>query len=80
MSKQLKWKKNPFNPRAIEARVPRELGGGIYAIGDDGPPHGFTAYLDERMIGEAETREEAVALAQAHHDDRLSKMLSAAAE
>jgi hypothetical protein len=67
----LKWKKNSFNPRALRAEVPRELGGGVYSIGDDGPPHGFTAYFNEQVIGEAETREEAIALAQAHNDDKL---------
>jgi hypothetical protein len=68
----LKWKKNPYNPRAIEARVPRELGGGRYSIGDDGRPHGFIAYFDGQTIGEAKTREEAVALAERIYQQQLA--------
>ena len=67
---KLKWKKTLCYPQEITSHVPRALGGGTYAISDEGT-HGFSVWLHRRVIGQTATRGEAIALAQTHFDDRL---------
>jgi hypothetical protein len=76
---KLRWKQSQNSYKVIEAFASRGLGGGLYQICDDGRNGCFVTYQESRRgnrweIGKTATREEAITLAQAHNDQRLSKI------
>ena len=90
MSK-LKWKQDPDSYKTIQAFASRGLGGGMYRIVDDGR-NGCSVALCEKSkggrydsgasrcwtIGTTANRTEAIALAQAHNEQRaLAQLLTA---
>ena len=77
---KLRWEQSQRSYKVIKAFASRGLGGGVYEICDDGRngcsvTYRKSRYGNSQQIGKTAKREEAIALAQAHNDQRLSKIL-----